>query len=56
MKKWIVLLLILFLAIFAITGCDGIGTPNGAGGEGEGEEEEVKQVVQSRTLSRTTCR
>jgi thiol-disulfide isomerase/thioredoxin len=46
MKKWIVLLLILFLAIFAITGCDGVGVPTEGEGEGEGEgEEEVKQVV-----------
>jgi thiol-disulfide isomerase/thioredoxin len=48
MKKFVVLLLVLSLAIFAMTGCDGIGTPNGSEGEGEGEgegEEEVKQVV-----------
>jgi thiol-disulfide isomerase/thioredoxin len=44
MKKWIVLLLILFLAIFAITGCDGVGVPTEGEGEGEGEEE-VQQVV-----------
>jgi len=45
MKKIVVLLLVLSLAIFAITGCDSITPPlNGEEGEGEGEEE-VKQVV-----------
>lgn len=43
MKKWIVLLMMLSLAIFAITGCDGV-VPSEGEGEGEGEEE-VKQVV-----------
>ncbi|KUK66520.1 MAG: hypothetical protein XD85_0165 [Parcubacteria bacterium 34_609] len=49
MKKLIALLLVISLAIFAITGCDSITPPpNGEEGEGEGEgegEEEVKQVV-----------
>jgi len=45
MKKLIVLLLVISLVIFAITGCDSITPPpNGEEGEGEGEEE-VKQVV-----------
>lgn len=43
MKKWIVLLLILPLTIFAITACNSI-IPSEGEGEGEGEEE-VKQVV-----------
>jgi thiol-disulfide isomerase/thioredoxin len=46
MKKWIIVLLMLSLAIFAVTGCDGVGVPTEGEGEGEGEgEEEVKQVV-----------
>ena len=47
-KKLIVLFLLASLSIFAITGCDGIGTPNGTEGEGEGEgegEEEVEITV-----------
>jgi thiol-disulfide isomerase/thioredoxin len=46
MKKIIVLLLVMSLAFFAITGCDGTTIPTEGEGEGEGEgEEEVKQVV-----------
>jgi len=47
MKKWMVILLVLVLTIFAFTGCDSIvPPPNGEEGEGEGEgEEEINQVV-----------
>lgn len=44
MKKILVLLLIMSLAIFAMTGCDGITIPTEGEGEGEGEPE-AKQVV-----------
>ena len=44
MKKLLVLLLVVLLAIFAFTGCDGI-VPGEGEGEGEGEPETVKQVV-----------
>ena len=44
MKKLLVLLLVMLLAIFAFTGCDGI-VPGEGEGEGEGEPETVKQVV-----------
>jgi len=43
MKKWIVILLMLSLAFYVITGCDNI-VPSEGEGEGEGEEE-VKQTV-----------
>jgi thiol-disulfide isomerase/thioredoxin len=46
MKKIVLLLLVLSMSIFAITGCDGTTIPTEGEGEGEGEgEEEVKQVV-----------
>ena len=44
MKKLLVLLLVVLLAIFAFTGCDGI-VPDDSEGEGEGEPETVKQGV-----------
>jgi thiol-disulfide isomerase/thioredoxin len=45
MKKLMVLFLLVSLSIFAITGCDGIGTPNGSEGEGEGEGEEEVEIT-----------
>lgn len=55
MKKLLVLLLVLSLAIFAFTGCDSV-VPSEGEGEGEGEgEEEVKQVVLVETFVADGC-
>lgn len=52
MKKLLVLLLVVLLAIFAFTGCDGI-VPNED--ESEGEPETVKQVVLLEAFMASDC-
>lgn len=52
MKKLLVLLLVVLLAIFAFTGCDGIVPDDG---EGEGEPETVKQVVLVEAFMAADC-
>ncbi len=44
MKKLFVILLMLTLSLFVMTGCDGVGIPSEGEAEGEGEEE-ARQVV-----------
>jgi thiol-disulfide isomerase/thioredoxin len=54
MKKLLVLLLVVLLAIFAFTGCAGIVTGEGEDEE-EGEPETVKQVVLVEAFVATNC-